>query len=334
MQEFSMLDSSRQRPQNLCGLRTFLALFCGVAFVVRATTGAVVIREDGGKLRVELNGALFTEYHYKEVARPYLYPIIGPGGASMTRDWPMKDTGKDATDHPHHKGLWFTHGDVNGVDFWSEVKKFGRIVHEKFLKSGPDTISSRNNWVAADGTTVCSDERTLRFYAPTDVKMLDYEITLIASQGDVTFGDTKEGSMAIRVAETMRVVKPIVKGQKKAEPGEGHIVNSEGVRDKDAWGKRAAWVDYYGPVDGRIVGIAMFDHPQNPRHPTWWHVRDYGLFAANPFGIHHFEKKPAGAGALKIEAGKSVTFRYRFVFHEGDEQQARIAERYREFEKT
>jgi Methane oxygenase PmoA len=116
-------------------------------------------------------------------------------------------------------------------------------------------------------------------------------------------------------------------------PGEGHIVNSNGVRDGDTWGKRADWVDYYGPVNGKTVGVAIFDNPDNPRHPTWWHVRDYGLFAVNPFGWHDFDKKPAGAGDFKIPAGQSVTFRYRFYLHYGDEKQAKVAEAYEEYAK-
>jgi len=304
-------------------------------FAVSAVAQSISIRETDGKLRVEADGKLFTEYHYKDVARPYLYPVIGPSGASMTRDWPMKDTGKDSTDHPHQKGLLYAHGSVNGVDCWSEQKEFGKTIHEKFLKKSPNTISSRNNWVAQDGKVMCADERTLRFHASADARMIDYEITLIASQGDVTFGDTKEGTMAIRLAETMNLTKTVTDGKKKKKaPGDGRIVNSEGLRDGETWGKRAKWVDYYGPVDGKIVGVAMFDHPKNPCYPTWWHVRDYGLFAANPFGVHDFEKKPAGSGDMKIAAGKSATFRYRFVFHDGDEKQGRVAERYGEFAKT
>ena len=106
---------------------------------------------------------------------------------------------------------------------------------------------------------------------------------------------------------------------------------STGARDGETWGKRAAWCDYFGPVEGKTVGIAIFDHPQNPQHPTWWHVRDYGLFAANPFGVHDFEKKPAGSGNLTIPAGQSVTFRYRVLLHEGDDRQAEIARRYQEY---
>ncbi|MBI3875862.1 MAG: PmoA family protein [Verrucomicrobia bacterium] len=176
------------------------------------------------------------------------------------------------------------------------------------------------------------DERTLRFHAN---HMLDFEITMKATDGDVTFGDDKDGVMAIRLAESMRLTKPRPKGQKKSETGEGHIVMSTGVRDNETWGKRAAWCDYYGPVDGKTVGVAIFDHPGNPRFPTWWHVRDYGLFAANPFGKHHFEnlKDDKSAGNFTLANGKSVTFRYRFVFHEGDEAQAKLAEKYAEWAK-
>ena len=283
------------------------------------------------RVRVELDGQLFTEYVFKDTPRPYCYPLIGPGNLAMTRDWPMKDSPDEAHDHPHHRSLWFAHGAMNGQDFWSEQKAFGKTVHEDFLqfKSGKDegVIKSRNKWVAADGKVVCTDERTLRFHNPGSAseRILDFEITIFASNGDLTLGDTKEGTMAVRLAETMRL---------KGKVGEGHIVNSNGVRDGQTWGKRADWCDYYGPVQGKTVGIAIFDHPQNPRHPTWWHVRDYGLFAANPFGQHDFESLPdKNAGNLTVSGGKSVTFRYRFYLHEGDEVQAKVAEKYREYAK-
>jgi len=296
-----------------------------------AAKKGVQITQLADRLRVEISGQLFTEYLYKNVPRPYCYPLIGPGGAAMTRDWPMKDTPGEDHDHQHHRSLWFAHGSVNGHDFWSEEKAFGKTVHEDFLevKAGPEAgmIRERNKWVAADGTVVCTDERTLRFYNPTSPseRLMDFEITMIASNGELTFGDTKEGTMAVRLAETMRL---------KGKVGHGHIVNSAGVRDGQTWGKQADWCDYYGPVEGKTVGIAIFDHPQNPRHPTWWHVRDYGLFAANPFGQHDFESLPnKTAGNLVVPAGKSVTFRYRFYLHEGDDQQANVAEKYQQYVK-
>jgi len=291
----------------------------------------VQITKLADRLRVEINGKLFTEYYFKDVPRPYCFPLIGPGDVAMTRNWPMKDTPGEEHDHKHHRSLWFAHGSINGHDFWSEDKNFGKEVHDDFLevKSGKDAgvIKERNKWVAADGTVVCTDERTLRIYNPGSVneRVLDFEITLFASNGDLTFGDTKEGTMAVRLAETMRL---------KGKVGKGHIVNSNGVRDGQTWSKKANWCDYYGPVDDKIVGIAIFDHPQNPRHPTWWHVRDYGLFAANPFGQHDFEPgTEKGAGNLTVPAGKSITFRYRFYLHEGDDQQAKVAERYEQYVK-
>ena len=132
--------------------------------------------------------------------------------------------------------------------------------------------------------------------------------------------------MALRLAETMRL-KP---NKHNAGKPSGHIVQSTGARDGETWGKRAAWCDYSGPVEGKTLGIAIFDHPKNPRHPTWWHVRDYGLFAANAFGVHDFERDPDKTkGNLKVLAGQSVTFRYRFYFHEGDEKQGKVEEQYR-----
>ena len=128
--------------------------------------------------------------------------------------------------------------------------------------------------------------------------------------------------MGVRVAKSMQVAH-----------GDGHIVLSTGIRDKETWGKRADWCDYYGPVNGKTVGIAIFDNPKNPRHPTWWHVRDYGLFAANPFGEHDFEKKPKGTGNLTVPAGKKVTFRYRFILHEGDEKQAHLQKLYEDYSR-
>lgn len=288
--------------------------------------GAVKVTKLADTVRVEVGGKLFTEYHYKDADRPYFYPVIGPTGVNVTRHWPMKTGEGEQTDHKHHRSLWFTHGDVNGHDFWSEGRG-PKIIQERLeVSSGPDkgVIETESKWVAKDGKTVCTDTRRHVFYGRPGCGMMDLEITIRASHGKVKLGDTKEGSMAMRVAPTMRVRGKVAKG---------HMVNSEGVRDKKAWGKRAKWCDYYGPVGnkGEVVGIAIFDHPENPRHPTWWHARDYGLCAANPFGIHYFERKKKGAGDMTIPAGDSVTFRYRIYLHKGDEKEGEVAERYREF---
>ncbi|HOX40057.1 MAG TPA: PmoA family protein [Candidatus Brocadiia bacterium] len=285
----------------------------------------IKIEDKGSALRIEADGQLLAEYRYKDVPRPFFYPLIGPTGKNMTRHWPMSEEGKgESRDHVHHKGLWFTHGSVNGVDFWAESDKSGKIVHDKFLRmesGGKEGVfECANQWVAATGKVVCTDRRVHRISKRGKQIFVDYDVTIEASQEEITLGDTKEGSMAIRMPETMRVSGSLL--------AKGFIVNSEGIKDAATWGKRATWVDYYGPLEGETVGVAMFDHPSNPRHPTTWHVRDYGLFAANPFGIHDFEKKPAGAGDMKIAKGESATFRWRVYLHPGDAKAGKVAEEY------
>jgi hypothetical protein len=319
-----------QRIAKLWPLYALILLAgCATSSGQPGSSAGVQITQLPDRLRIEVGGQLFSEYFYQNVSRPYLYPLLGPTGLRMTRHWPMEVAPGEEHDHPHHRSFWYAHGDMNGQDFWSESAKAGKTVHEKFteIKSGRDAgvIKSLNKLVALDGKVVATDERTLRVYNRPGERLFDYDITIHASHGDLTMGDTKEGSMALRLAETMRL---------KGKVGQGHIVNSEGVRDADTWGKRAKWVDYYGSVSGQTVGVAIFDHPKNPRHPTWWHVRDYGLFAANPFGLHDFEKKPVGAGNLKLKAGESVTFRYRFYIHPGDEKAGRVAERFQEYQSA
>src|SRR2546425_7915756 len=324
---------SRKHCFNRTRHSLLLSGFAACLFAQAADSDGVRIDQVGDTVRIEIGGELFSEYHFKDVSRPFLYPIIGPDGLSMTRDWPMKEAEGEEHDLPHHRSFWYAHGDVNGHDFWSEGANAGKTITDTIseMKSGRDygVLKTKNKLVAKDGTVVCTDERTLRVFNQKDERLFDYEITIHASHGDLTLGDTKEGTMAIRLAETMRL-KP-----NKSNTGKptGHIVNSEGVRDDATWGKRAKWVDYYGPVNGKTVGVAIFDHPDNPRYPTWWHVRDYGLFAANPFGVHEFEKKAKGAGDMKVKSGESVTFRYRFYIHRGDEKEAKVAERYGEYLK-
>lgn len=296
-----------------------------------ASAGRVEIREDKERLHITVNGKQFADYVFEGYSRPFLFPLLGPGGVKMTRNYPLAQGENEETDHPHHKSFWWGHGDMNGVDFWAEGRNSGKVVHQEFTKiasGSTGTIGSKNKYVDQDGKIVCTDERTLRIYptAPGEKgQLFDFNITIHASNGDLKFGDTKEGTMALRLAETMRLAH-----KDKTRP-KGHIVNSEGVTDDKTWGKRAKWVDYYGPVGDKTVGIAIFDHPKNPRHPTWWHVRDYGLFAANPFGVHDFEKKPAGAGDLTVRAGDKITFKYRFYIHAGDEKEAKVKEAYAQY---
>src|SRR5258708_7525221 len=164
-----------------CALAGF---FAPQRFQAAEPTAGVKLTQLEDRVRVEIGGHLFTEYFFKDTPRPYCYPVLGPNEARMTRDFPMKNTEGEKHDHKHHRSLWFAYGEINGVDFWSEDKAFGKTVHEKFtaVKSGAKTgiIQSQNKWVAADGKVVCTDDRTLRFYNSANPKMLDFDITLHA----------------------------------------------------------------------------------------------------------------------------------------------------------
>lgn len=280
---------------------------------------AVLVRRVGDDAEIQVNGKLFTRYVTRGANKPCFYPLIGPTGVPITRHYPMREVEGETRDHPHHRSFWFTHGDVNGVDFWSEGQKAGRTEHASYeaLESGPifGRLRAKVNWIAPDGKKVCEDVREMRVYNTAQGRLLDFEVTIRASNGPVVFGDTKEGTFGIRVATSMDVTG-----------GKGHIVNSRGNKDRDAWGKRAEWCDYYGPVNSEVVGIAVMDHPTSFRHPTYWHVRDYGLFAANPFGLRDFTGDRSADGSHTVPAGGSVTFRYRIYLHKGSAEQARIAD--------
>jgi hypothetical protein len=295
------------------------------------------------RVRVEIGGQLFTEYIYGDGAtRPYCYPILAPDGTPLSRDFPMKQTPGEDTDHPWHRSLWFAHSMVNGVDFWNEgsgdagrsPKEKGKTVHDALLETSSGAVGvihARNRWVAPDGKLICTDDRTLRFRAATNGRLLDYEITLHAlPDAPLLMGDNKDGTMAMRLAQWMTMPHKV---QGKDLPGNGHIVTSTGARDADAWGKRADWCDYSAERKDKTYGVAIFDHPQNLRHPTWWMARDYGLFGANPFGQHDYEnlKDQPHIGDYTVPAGGSLTLRYRFYFHTGDEKAAGIAECYADY---
>ncbi len=311
-------------------IRNLLLLLAALPIPALPAAEDVALTRTDDRVRIEVAGQLFTEYRFKGVRKPYFYPVLAADGTPLTVD------GEGEFD-PHHHSLWFTHGEVNGVIFWNERDDTrGTIVTEALEHSaarGVGEIRTRRRWEGPGGAVFLTDDSVIRIRSDGDARLLDYEVTLRAPRDrPVVFGDTKEGSMAIRFARWMTPTHKIP-NRKIDHQGQGVIVNAEGVRDDATWGKRSPWVDYHAPKGGKTYGVAMFDHPANPRHPTWWHVRTYGLFAANPFGQHDFEarKDQPQLGDLTIPAGGTATFRWRLYFHYGDERQAKVAERFRAY---
>jgi hypothetical protein len=285
--------------------------------------------QDADHVRVEIDRKPYTTFFLAMSGnKPYLYPLSTADGTLVTRHFPMDTFPGETNDHPHQRGLFFSHGDINGSNFWatepgSETAKMGRMLLKKVVdaKGGDKSGTVQVVFEGQDsaGKPIMTETRTITFYRDPRLRTIDYEIKIDAIT-KLVFGDTKEGTFGIRLATSM------------TEDKGGRMVNAEGQEtEKNVWGKRSPWVDYFGPVGSKTVGVAIFDNPANPRHPTYWHSRAYGLFAANPFGLRDFTGDKSQDGSMTVNAGGSVRFRYRVVIHQGDVRSAGIAELYKEY---
>ena len=307
-----------------------------------AADGTVKFQERANSIEVLIDGKAFTTYYFgPKSPKPYMAPLRSAQGTVVTRGFPMRtDIPGERHDHPHHRGLFFAHGDINGIDFWGEGQPTkasqtvngvyyptagelptGRTVFQKLDqvkshgKSG--NVKAEFELVGPGGKAMGAETQEYTFSGDASSRTIDCVFTLTANQGvPLKMVDTKEGTFAIRVVNGL--TQPNLK-----------MVNSEGkVGVDEIWGKRANWVDYSGEVDGESLGIAIFDNPANIKHPTYWHARDYGLFAVNPFGEHDFYHDPKRDGSVMIVKGESLTLRYRVLIHHGDAAEAQIAAAY------
>jgi len=297
--------------------------------------GVALTEEPDGELAIDIEGDHFTSYRFSaDGQRPYFHPLVGPTGQSVTREFPMTEGIEGETsDHPHHRGMWTAHGDLNGHDNWLEGYGKATIRHSGFsrLVSGPvyGSFDAGSEWIDRWGSIAMTDTRRVTvFNVGPNERLVEYSVRFSASHGQVTMGDTKEaGIVAIRVATSMD-------GPTKASPdGAGRIETSDGaIGEDEAWGRRASWCDYSGPVAGHVVGVAIMDHPTNPRFPTHWHVRNYGLMTVNPFGLHDFYgDTDAHRGDFIIPPYESRVFRYRILIHRGDVVAGSVRDRYHDF---
>ncbi|HZS50319.1 MAG TPA: PmoA family protein [Bryobacterales bacterium] len=322
-------------------MRKCVLLLTIACFVLLPLTAQVTLtRQDNTQIDITIDGKPFSTLFFgPNTLKPYMWPLRAADGKIVTRQWPIAEAPGEAHDHPHHRGLWFAHGEVNGLDFWapetpgaSEFKP-GRISLEKVVevKSGKKAGSMvvMFDWKDQSGQTLITETRKTIIYGDPKLRILDFDITLKADQ-KVVFGDTKEGTFAIRLAQPL--CEPAAKPQPGITPGTGLMTTAEGKQgEKNVWGKRSKWVDYAGTLDGEKLGIAIFDHPGNPKHPTYWHSRSYGLFAANIFGEHDFYNDKGRNGSVTLAPGQSLRFRYRVVIHPGDAQEAGIEALYRKY---
>jgi len=306
-------------------------LIC-VLFCALVATAQVKLTRAGDRVDVTVEGRPFTSFHFSaDKPKVFLHPLVSFSGKTVTRGFPIvTDVPGESKDHPHHRGIFFAQDDVNGAHLWNEPAGHGRIVLKELgeIKSGKDSgsLTATMLWKTADGKDLLEERRVMTFRKDA----IDFVLTLKpAGTETIKLGDTKEGFFAVRLT------KPLEEKSAKCALCTGVMVNSEGATgEKSIWGKRATWVDYSGTVDGENIGIAMFDHPSNPRHPSHWHARAYGLFAVNPFGERDFYNDKTRDGSMSLEPGKSVTFHYRIWLHTGNAQESGVAEQYKKWAST
>lgn len=350
-------------PITLCpSIRPLsIALTVLTLAAVPAAQAQVSITASAEQVVVDIDGKPFTVFHTggPDLNRVYLHPLRAATGTIVNRSFPAGQVPGETTDHPHHAGLFYGHGDVNGFNFWaiqnvkpstpapradgralpaasaSTPTTLGRIVLEGPVKvaSGAKTgtIDAVMRWLKPDGSSLLTETRRMTFHAHPTLRIVDVDIDLQAVER-AEFRDTKEGTFAMRMATELE--EPPAVAKPGAPRRTGRLLNARGgVGEKQVWGKPAEWVDYAGTIGAEPVGVVMMDHPSNPRHPTYWHSRGYGLHAINPFGLHDFLADPTKNGGLTIEPGQHVRFRYRVVIHPGLPPDA-IAALYAEYAKS
>jgi hypothetical protein len=267
----------------------------------RGTDYVEMRTRENGETDVFIGGKPFTTLR-NDRRLPDLWPLRNAAGQEVTRTWPRKAAVGEKQDHPHHQSLWFAHGKMNGVDFWHDSKASvaQKSVRRHSAKSS-GWVESENVWRFGESKIVATDRRRIQAFVDGDVRGLDFDITLSAGPDGLLFGDTKEGMFALRVAKDLVV------------DNGAELVSDLGYSGGQVWGKPARWILAKGKAGGKPAAVVIAGHRDNPRHPTHWHARKYGLLAANPFGLHDFTVAAKGSGELQIAAGESVRFRYRVL---------------------
>ena len=330
------------RPHLRCILTTLAALSLSTAAFATPRKGVQVIPDEANRrVDITIDGKPFTSYIWPtSLKKPVLYPIITEDGVTVTRGYPLEPRPNERVDHPHHAGLWFNYGNVNGFDFWNnsdaikpeDRSKMGTIHHTKIVstRSSPDVgeLIVESVWITGENKPILNETTRYTFIRRNNGRAIDMAVTLTALDHAI-FNDDKEGLLGLRVARWLESpdekggvftdangiptqVAPAPGDPAAPNPATGQYRTSEGIVGGAAWGTRGRWCALTGHTGDHVVNIAIIDHPANPGYPTYWHARGYGLFAANPLGRNIFDPKQR-AFNFTLEKGQSAVFRYRVV---------------------
>lgn len=346
-------------------VRFLLPTFLMLGWLVSTSQAAELAVEKGDDtLHFKVGSKTVLSYRYggkiwdgkggeKPLAKPFFYPILAPNGTEVTRPWPIvRDDQPPTTDHIHQKSAWFCHGDVipegieitaksatrgvEGANYWDESANHGRMVctavgEPKKVSESHIVVPTRNEWQTSDGKKILDEVRNIHFVTRPEGHLIILDITLTPVV-PVTFGDTKEGSMGVRVHDQMRTVQA---GSGTVTSSSGVVVSHPAKDTLPVWGEIADWHDYSGKVNGTAVGVAIFADPKNP-YPSAWHTRAYGLLAANPFGRagSGFPSQKGKTNLVKLGKGEDLKMRFAIYAHDGDANSGKVKEAFEQFQKT
>jgi len=302
----------------------------------------VVKNNDKQTVDVIIGGKLFTSYQYpKNLEKPFLSPIYAPNGSVITRGFPLEARKGERVDHPHHIGLWFNHGNVNGLDFWNnssaipEDKRdtYGHIVVRSIDKAKggkTGTIEVTSDWKDNKGIVILVEKTTYIFSGDENTRTIDHVSTLTAAAEKVVITDNKEGMFAIRVdrAFEMPSNESLIFTDEKGNPTPvkatdnkgvtGMYTSSSGLKGDKVWGTRNEWVLLSGTRDGVLTTFGIFDHPKNSGYPAYSHARGYGLFSVNNLGQNSYDPKKEKV-VYNLGKGESMVLYHRFFIQSGSE---------------
>lgn len=314
------------------------------AFAQKGSGLRVVANEAARRVDVTFDGQPFTSYVWPmSLKKPVIYPLITPNGVTVSRGYPLAPLAGERVDHPHHAGMWFNYGNVNGFDFWNnsdaikpeDRAKMGSIEQGRIVSVKSGTTSGElvveTLWRTGTGTSLLRESTRLLFTHRVDSNVIDRVTTLTALDRAV-FHDDKEGLLGIRVASFLESANekggifndangvPTKVAAVSNSTANGVYLTSEGKQGEAVWGTRGRWCVLNGttPADARTgslpVAIGIYDYPGNPGAPTYWHARGYGLFAANPLGRSIFDTHQEPYN-FTLAKGEAATFRYRVVLY-------------------
>ncbi len=281
------------------------------SYIINGTAQTKVTAEKvGDKIEFRVNGNLFTTYILSEFEKyPFFYPVNGPSNASVTS---MRNA-----NYPHHSSLFFGCDRVNGGNYWQEGLERGQIISLRadILESGGEKAVVENEciWRRPGADAPVKDKRLITVTIPSKNKFfIDFEVTMEMLM-DVTILKTNHSLFSGRMDPDLAVING------------GTMINAEGDKgEKDTFGKRSAWMDYYGERMGKMEGMAILQHPSNEWFPSPWFTRDYGFYSPTPMYWPTDDEK------TELKKGDKIQLRYRVIVHSGDTKEAGIAE---EFEK-